>query len=148
MMANVWALLIYWLVFLAACYTVVEVMQDQFYDEVTPQAWLKVGGGTLIFAALAVWLRPSFDTMFTSDIAWTVLQGIVWFVVFTLVFQFHPPHALGLSLMTMVLVSGLATLGVDSLTKGSRPATPVRAGSNTGPIRKSLNTLPPKAETK
>ena len=55
--------------------------------------------------------RRSYDSMFTSNFAWTVLQGIVWFGVFTLIFQFHPWHALGLGLVTMVLVSGLATMG-------------------------------------
>ena len=127
MMANVWALLIYWLAFFVACLTIVEVMQDMFYDEVTPRSGLKVAGGSLVLAALAVWLKPSFDTMFTNNIAWTLLAGVVWFAVFTLVFQFHPTHALGLSLLTMVLVSGLATLGVDSLTKPSPKVAPVQA---------------------
>lgn len=142
MMAHVWVVLIYWLVFFVACYSVVEVMQDQLYDEVTPRSGLKVAGGSLVLALLAAWLRPSFETMFTADIAWTVLQAIVWFAVFTLAFQFHPPHALGLGLVTMVLVSGLASLGVESLTRRSKTVAPVQARPSNEPIRKSLNALP------
>ena len=59
MSAIVWPLLIYWVVLFVACYTVCEVGQDQFYDEVTPRVGLKVGGGSLILAGLATWLRPS-----------------------------------------------------------------------------------------
>jgi hypothetical protein len=65
MSAIVWPLLIYWLVLYVACYTACEVGQDQFYDEVTPNVGLKVAAGSLILAALATWIRPSFDTMFT-----------------------------------------------------------------------------------
>ena len=82
MSAILWPLLIYWLVLFVLCYIVVEVAQDQFYDAVTPKSGLKVAAGTLIFAGLATWLRPSLATMFTEDLAWTVLQAIVWFVVF------------------------------------------------------------------
>lgn len=141
-MAMVWAVLIYWLAFFVACLTVVEVFQDWFYDEVTPHSALKVGAGTLPLALLAAWLRPSFDTMFTSDIAWTLLQAVAWFGVFTLAFQFHPTHALMTGLVTMVLVTGLATLGVDSLTKPSRTLAPVQRRRNNQPIRRSL-TPPP-----
>jgi hypothetical protein len=145
MLAYVWPLLIYWLVFFVACYSVVELAQDQLYDEVTPKVGLKVAGGSLILAALATWLRPSFDTLFTTDVMWTVLQAIVWFAVFTLIFQFHPPHALALSLVTMVLISGLATLGVDSLTKPSRPIAAEQRRSNE-PVRKSLTPVAPAAK--
>ena len=66
--------------------------------------------------------------MFTTNIAWTLLQGVVWFGVFTLIFQFHPWHALGIGTATMLMVSGLATMGVESIlsrpapTFGGRPA--------------------------
>ena len=94
--AIVWPFLIYWLVFFVACYAACEVGQDFFYDEVTPNVGLRSVAGSLILAALATWLRPSFDTMFTANIAWTVLQAIVWFGVFIFIFEFHPWHALAL----------------------------------------------------
>ena len=81
-----------------------------------------------------------------------MLQALVWFAVFVLAFQFHPVHALGLSLVTMILVSGVATLGVDSLTKSTPTLAPVRAKGNE-PIRRSGSTPAPveapkpKAET-
>jgi hypothetical protein len=148
MMAYVWALLIYWLVYFVACYFVLEKTQDLLYDEVTPHSGLKVAGGTLLLAALAARFQSSFLTMFTSDIGWTVLQAIVWFLVFTFVFQFHPPHALGLSLVTMVLVSGLASLGVESLMKPSRTVSPAQARPTSEPRRGSLNALPKAATEK
>jgi hypothetical protein len=141
MMTYVWAILIYWLVYFVASYAVVEVMQDWLYDEVLAKGW-QLAAGTLALAALSAWLRPSFDTMFTSDIAWTVLQAIAWFLVFML-FQFHPKHAVGLGPLVMVLASGLATLGVDSLTKPSRTLAPVQARPSNEPIRKSLSAPPP-----
>ena len=113
--AILWPFLIYWVAMFVACYTVLEVGQNQLYDEVTPRSGLKVAGGSFVLAALLTWLRPSFDTMFTSDLAWTVLQAIVWSGVFILIFQFQPLHGAVLGTLTMLVVSGLATMGVQSL---------------------------------
>jgi len=140
--AIVWPLLIYWLVLFVACYTVVEVAQDQLYDEVTPHVGLKVASGSLLLAALLTWLRPSFDTMYTSDFAWTALQAIVWFGVFTLIFQFHPPHAAALGILTMLIVPGLATMGVDSITAPKLAAPAGRYVAPTKPVRSSLGGAP------
>jgi hypothetical protein len=144
MATIVWTLLIYWLVLFVACFIVVEVGHDQLYDEVTPHAGLKVAGGSLLIAILLTWLKAkdlpaSYESMFTTNFAWTVLQGIVWFGVFTLIFQFHPWHALGLGIVTMLLVSGLATMGVDSVLSKST-ATPATARSTimSQPVRGSL----------
>jgi hypothetical protein len=145
MFATVFAFLIYWLVFFVACFIINEQGQNYFYDEVPKYSGLRVAAGSLILAALATWLRPSYETLFTSNISWTLLQAVVWFGVFTLILQFHPWHALGLGLTAMVLVTGLATLGVDSLTKPSPTVAPVQA-KGTLPVRKSLTpTEAPKA---
>ena len=136
-------LLIYWLVMFVACFVVVEMGQDQLYDEVTPHSGLKVAAGSLLIAALLTFFRykgmaASYDSMFTSNIIWTVLQGLVWFGVFTLVFQFHPWHALGLGLATMLLVTGLATMGVDSLLSRPVPTTQsTRSLISNQPVRQS-----------
>ena len=135
--ANLVPFLIYWLVLFVACFTVVEVGQDQLYDEVTPHTGLKVAGGTIILAVLATIFRPSYESIFTSGIAWTLLQGLVWVLVFTFIFQFHPWHGLAASLVTMLLVTGLATLGVDSLTKPAATPAPTRA-RGAPPVRKSI----------
>lgn len=145
-------LLIYWLVLFVTCFVVVEIGHDQLYDEVTPHAGLKVTGGSFLIALLLTVLRArglaaSYDSMFTSNIAWTILQGLVWFGVFTLIFQFHPWHGLGLGLATMALVTGLATMGVESLL-----AKPVATSQSTRPlisnrpVRQSV-TPPPVAPT-
>jgi uncharacterized membrane protein YdcZ (DUF606 family) len=145
MSTIVWPLLIYWLVMFVACFVVVEVAQDQLYDEVTPRAGLKVASGSLLIALLLTWMRArgepvSYQSMFTTNIAWTVLQGIVWFGVFTLILQFHPWHALGLGLATMVMVCGLATMGVESvLAKPAQTAAATRSFVPSQPVRQSLS---------
>jgi hypothetical protein len=143
MSAIVWPLLIYWMVLFIACFTIVEFGQDQFYDEVTPHSGLKVAVGSFLLAAVATWLRPSFDTMFTSNLAWTVLQGIIWFGVFTLIFQFHPQHAAAIGIVAMLLIPGVATMGVESLLR-TRPVSPAtRYLGPPKPIRKPLGAIAP-----
>jgi hypothetical protein len=137
-------MVIYWLVLFVACYVVIEIGQDQLYDEVTPRSGLKVLAGSFLLAALLTALRKyghpaSFESMFTTNIAWTLLQGVVWFGVFTLIYQFHPWHALGLGIATMLVVSGLATMGVDSILAPSRATVAAtRPFVPTEPVRKSL----------
>ncbi|HZW35177.1 MAG TPA: hypothetical protein VFF52_30930 [Isosphaeraceae bacterium] len=144
MMTLIGTLLIYWLAMFVACFVVVEIGHDQLYDEVTPHAGLKVAGGSLLIALLLTVLKSynlpaSYESMFTTNIAWTVLQGIVWFGVFTLIFQFHPSHALGLGLVTMLLVTGLATMGVDSvLSTPAAPQVAPRATVSSQPVRQTL----------
>jgi hypothetical protein len=136
--AILWPLLIYWLAMFIACYTIVEVGQDFFYDEVTPRAGTKVALGSFLLAVLLTWLRPSFDTMFTSDLPWTVLQGIIWFGVFTLIFQFHPTHALAIGTVALLLLPGIATMGVESLTRPTPAMTPARTLQHPKAVRRSL----------
>lgn len=136
--AIIWPLLIYWLVFFVASYAIVEVGQDQFYDEVTPQAWLKVGIGSLILAGFQTWLKTSYDTMFTSDLPWTALQGIVWFLVFMFAYQFHPQHAAAIGIAAMLLIPGIASMGVDSLLKPTPTLAPVRTLNQSKPVRRPL----------
>jgi hypothetical protein len=144
MATFIWPLLIYWLVLFVACYVVVEVGQDQLYDEVTPHSGLKVAGGSLVLAILLTTLRwyerpASFESMFTTNIVWTLLQAIVWTGVFILIFQFHPWHGFGLGLATMLLVSGLATMGVESLlAKPTATTRPARASVPNQPVRQSV----------
>ncbi len=149
---TIWAFLgvflIYWLVVFVGCYVVIEVGQDQLYDEVTPHVGLKVTGGSLSIALmLAAFYRAgypaSYEAMFTTSFVWTVLQAIVWFGVFTLVFQFHPWHGLGLAIATMLLVQGLGTMGVDSILKPTPTAVSRPAGAVSKPVRQSLAPPPP-----
>jgi hypothetical protein len=144
MATIVWPFLIYWLVLFVACFVVVEIGQDQLYDEVTPRGGLKVATGSFLLAALLTGLRAygfpaSFESMFTTNIAWTVLQGVAWFLVFTLILQFHPWHALGLGIATMLLVTGLATMGVESVLSRPAPASAARRATvPSEPVRQSL----------
>ncbi|WP_165225106.1 hypothetical protein [Aquisphaera insulae] len=154
-MATLWAFLIYWLVVFVGCFVVIEIAQDQLYDEVTPRVGLKVTAGSFLIAAmLAIFYHrqasASYDTMFTTNFMWTVLQGIVWFAVFTLIFQFHPWHALGLGLATMLLIQGLATMGVNSILSPAPAIVNRPAAAVSKPVRQSLAPAPvappPKAE--
>jgi hypothetical protein len=154
MAAFIWPLLIYWLVMFVACFVVVEVGHDQLYDEVTPHAGLKVAGGSFLIALLLTALRAkglaaSYDSMFTTNIIWTLLQGIVWAGVFILIFQFHPWHGLGLGLATMLLVTGLATMGVESLlAKPTATTQATRATVPNQPVRQSVSPAAAPAPTK
>jgi hypothetical protein len=144
MWTIIFTLLIYWLVMFVACFVVVEIGQDQLYDEVTPHAGLKVAAGSLLIAIVLTVLRKygltvSYESMFTTNIMWTVLQGLVWFGVFTLIFQFHPWHALGLGVATMLLVTGLSTMGVDSLLSRPVPTSrSTRSLISNQPVRQSV----------
>ncbi len=85
-------------------------------------------------------MPAAYESMFTENIVWTVLQGLVWFGVFTLILQFHPWHALGLGLATMLLVTGLATMGVESLmSKSAANKSPARATQSSQPVRQSVS---------
>jgi hypothetical protein len=144
------AFLVYWLVVFVVCYIETEYAQNYLYDEATPAFGWKVAGGSILLAGLLTYFRPSFDTMFTADIAWTVLQAIVWFGVFTLILQFHPQHALLLGVVTFLILSGITTFGVQSLTEPER-ATPRAITPQPKPLRKPAGAVPvvpalPKAE--
>src|SRR4051794_31099420 len=101
MLAILWPFLIYWLVMFVLSYIAVEIGQDQLYDEVTPKSGLKVALGSFLIAAMLTYFHPSFDSMFTENIAYTVLQAIVWVGVFPFIYQFHPPHAAAIAIPLM-----------------------------------------------
>ncbi len=115
MAALIWPFLIYYLLLFVACYIIVEYGQVYLYDEATPGRGAKVALGALILAAMLTWTRSNYATMFTDDFLWTALQAIVWFAVFVLVFRFHPWHGGGLGLAAMLLITGTATIAVDSM---------------------------------
>lgn len=120
MIAYAWPFLVYWLILFVACSVVTEYGQTYLYDETTPRAGLKLLFGTMILAALLTRTRTSYETMLTSELGWTVIQAIVWFGVFTLILQFQPWHGGVIGIATMLLVAGIATLGVESLTGSNR----------------------------
>lgn len=110
---------VYAFVLFVVCFLVVSQGHDTLYDEPPPGIGLKVAAGSLLLAAVLTYTHSSFATMFTDEIRFTVVQAIIWFAVFALIFRFQPWHALGIGLATMLIVTGLATMGVDSLTDRS-----------------------------
>src|SRR5947209_3817949 len=103
MLAILWPFLIYWLVMYVISYIAVEIGQDTLYDEVTPMSGWKVAAGSFLLAAMLTYFHPTFDSMFTTSIAWTVLQAMVWCGVFILIYQFHPWHGLAIALPVMLI---------------------------------------------
>jgi hypothetical protein len=147
MWAIIGPLLIYWLVMFVLSYIAVEIGQDQLYDEVTPRSGLKVAGGSFLLAAMLTLFRykgapATFDGMFTS-LHWTVLQALVWIGVFLFIYQFHPWHALAIALPLMVIASGFATMGVDSVMK---PAPAMRPASTLNTSKPFRGSMAPKAQ--
>jgi hypothetical protein len=131
-------LLIYWLAFFVTCYLTNEIFQDQLYDEMPKYMGYRVMAGSFLLALLAAVLHPSFETLFTSNLAWTALQALVWVGVFILVFQFHPWHGLAIGLVAVLLIPGLTTMGVDNALTPSKAEVPINAKGKLPP-RKSLN---------
>jgi hypothetical protein len=135
---------IYWLMFFVVQYILLEYGQPYLYDETIPWFGLKVLAGSFVLAMLAARFHPSFDTMFTNNIHWSLLQAMAWVGIFTLLYQFQPLHALSLGLMSFVFVPGLATMTADSLSQPRRPVV-TREAAPTGPHRGSLVTPTPAA---
>ncbi|WZO96802.1 hypothetical protein EP7_003807 [Isosphaeraceae bacterium EP7] len=131
------AFALYWFMFFVASFFVIELAQRQFYDEVTPSAGLKVTAGSFIMAALAMWARPSYETMYTAELHWTALQAIVWFLIFVFIYQFHPLHALIVSLATLLLIPGAATIAAESLTRARPVDRRTQYREDPKPMRKS-----------
>jgi hypothetical protein len=116
--------LIYWLALFVTTYITVEYGQNWLYDEPTPHFPIKVAVGTFALAALMTVLPLEYATMFTTSKHWLLLQAVVWFVVFTLLFQFHPPHAFVIAVVMILTIPGLASMAIGSLRESRRP-TPV-----------------------
>ena len=138
------AFAIYWVVMFAACYIVVEYSQSYLYEETTPSAGLKVMLGSALLAVLLTWIRTDFFTMFTSELRWTVLLGIAAFGVFTLIFRFQPWHALPIGLFSVLLISGTATMAVQSFTNRNRPSE-AASRPQSKPLRRSTPIVPAQA---
>jgi hypothetical protein len=116
-LSAILSFLFYWLVMYVATYVIAEYAQNYLYDEATPALGWKVAAGTFLLSILLTRFRPSFETMFTADIGWTILQAIAWTAVFVFIYQFHPPHAVLLGVVSFVLLSGLTTLALDSFNR-------------------------------
>jgi hypothetical protein len=142
MLHYVWPFLIYWLILFVLCYVIVEFAQNYLYDEKTPHAGWKVLGGSMILAAVLTWTRTSYDTMLTERLGVTVIQAIVWFAVFILVFRFQPVHGGAIGVVAMLLVAGLATMGVQSLSGSNEVATLPENPRVSKPLRRSIGGPP------
>lgn len=133
----IWAFLLYTFIAFVVSYIIVEYGQKYLYDEVTKYVGLKVLAGALVMGGLLTWTRSSFDTMFTADLLRTALMAIAWVGVFILIYRFQPGHGAMFALAAVLLLPGLATIAIQSVTKPAvNPATVSRTIQK--PIRKSL----------
>ncbi len=121
---NILPFLFYWLILFVTCFSVVEFGQNYLYDESTRGVGWKVAIGSAILSLLLTYTRPRYDVMFTSEIGWTVLLAVLSFAIFTLLFQFQPHHGAAIGILSMLLVSGIATMGVTSLIDPAPPLSP------------------------
>jgi hypothetical protein len=139
-------LIVSWLILFVALYIVTEYGHYYLYDQGPPLLWARAAGGALVLAVLLTWKPLSFDTMFTSEIGRTILHGIAWFLVFMFALRFHPWHALGLGVATLLLVPGLAGLAVDSFNR-SRGRNPIPVRTPSKPFRQAIpsGSAPPPA---
>ena len=149
-----WAFLVYWLVLFVACYVVVEYGQTYYYEEKTSGAGLRVAGASLILAIL--WTRRSvlqntpravvtwYDQVFTTDAAWLLMIAIVSFVLFTLLLQFHPQHAVYLGPLTVLLIGAMASMAAASMARAGG-AVPLEIRVPAKPVRKAVGGVPPVA---
>ncbi len=131
----------YWLILFAVCFAVVEFGQNYLYDETTPSSGLKVAGGSALLAIILTWTRTEFQTMFTAELGKTVILAIASFVIFTLILRFQPWHSLPISLITILLISGTATMGVQSFANRNRPLESAARPQNK-PIRRTTQVSP------
>jgi hypothetical protein len=140
-----WPLAIYWTVLFFCCYTILEFAQNYLYDEVTPGAPWKVAVGTFLLAAALMYTRTRLDTMFTSQIRSTIVQAILWFGVFTLVFRFQPVHGGVIGILAMCILSVLATMAVDSMSTATQASVRQPRSTSKPPRRPSVYVPPPSA---
>lgn len=138
-----WPLAIYWLILFVCCYTILEFAQNYLYDEVTAAAPWKLAVGTLVLAGAAMYSRTRLDTMFTSQIGLTILQAILWFGVFTLIFRFQPLHGGVIGILAMCILTVLATMAVDSMSTSTQVSVRQRRSVSTPPRRPSVYVPPP-----
>lgn len=137
-----WPLAIYWLVLFAACYAIVEFAQNYLYDETVAGVGWKVTLGSFLLAAMLTWTRSTFDTMFTTELGPTLLQAVLWFGVFTLIYRFQPVHGAAIGIATMLVLSGLVSLAVDSVMDPGAETRPAVRQAAPPPIRRSTRPMP------
>ena len=133
----IWQFLLYTFICFVVSFILVEYGHKYLYDEVTPYVALKVLGGAVIMGALLTWTKSSFDTMFTADVPYTALMALVWAGIFILIYRFQPAHGAVFALVAVLLLPGLATIAVQSVTAPRvNPATVTPGKAK--PPRKSL----------
>jgi hypothetical protein len=143
MLWPIFVFLVYWLILFVVCFIVCDYSQKFLYDETTPYLGAKLAGGTFVMALLLTRFRTSYDTMFTSEIHWSLLQILVWVAIFTFVFRFHPKHAASLGVGTFLVIAGMASLGVDSLMGNTPEAARKEIAKPVKPLRKPAYAAPP-----
>jgi hypothetical protein len=79
--------------------------------------------------------------MFGADILWMFGLAVAWFVIFTFLFRFHPPHAFAIGVLACILLTGAASLAVNSMT-GTAPVNVAAKRITSKPVRTTLQTTP------
>ena len=104
-----------WIMIWLIVYVVSDSAQAYLYNEAAEGLWWR----TLAMAApagmLLVWFPCRLDTMFTEYILASILQPIIWWLLFEYLCGFHRPHAICFALAMFFLFGFAVTLALDSL---------------------------------
>ncbi len=133
--------LLYTFICFVVSFILVEYGHKYLYDEVTPYVGLKVLGGAVLMGGLLTWTKSSFDTMFTADLPYTALMAIAWAAIYILIFRFQPVHGALFALAAVLLLPGLATIAVQSVT-ATRPNPATVTPGKAKPLRRTLGGPP------
>ena len=134
--------LVYWLLIFVVNYIVVEYGQNYLYDEPTPGFGARSSWGVSPWRPWPAGSGRRSTRCSPRRFHWTVLMALAWVLVFTLLYQFHPPHALLIGLTAMVIVPGLATMTAESLTRPRQTLAPTNTGRG-GPVRRPISGTTP-----
>lgn len=126
--------LVTYVIVLAGIWFLTEVLQGIWYESVVGHLVPRVLLAAAILTALQVYLRIRLETLMDSSLPWVIVSGIVWAVVFYVLFQFSAGHALGLGVGGMLLLTCLSGMVSDGF-----------RGIGAGPARTAArNRTPPK----
>jgi|GEM_PF-3773509 len=134
--------LVTYIIVLAGIWFLTEVLQGIWYESVVGHLVPRVLLAAAILTALQVYLRIRLESLMDTSLPWVIVSGIVWAVVFYVLFQFSAGHALGLGVGGMLLLTCLSGMVSDGFRGiGAGPAR-TTAARNRPPAKTYRSTRP------
>lgn len=107
--------LVAWVVLGLLLYFVSEMAQRAFYQVPTGGLWWRIIAASLPMAVLLRLFPANMQIMFTENLVWTLLQLVLWWVLFWLVIGFQRGHAGVLGPSAYLLLGWLVTLALKGI---------------------------------